>query len=183
MKRLLLHHGACCQRLDGRTPAEIVYSRKIRVPLSRNFLFSQPIAYKSRGGSLRDGTFLLERGSNTSWVLDEETDRLRLAHHDQISNRPSPTSRTTKAPPPSGSLESTTTPPSPSGPTTARMASSPVSAAAPLVSPLPASPAQADPDATLPMMTGSPAQEVNPTRNRRSQRTRNKKVISDYEDL
>ena len=39
MKRLLLHHRACFQRPDGRTPAEIVFGRKIRVPLSRDFSF------------------------------------------------------------------------------------------------------------------------------------------------
>ena len=182
MKRLLLHHRACCQRLDGRTPAEIVYSRKIRVPLSRNFLFSQPISYKTRGGSLRDGTFLLERGSNTSWVLDDETDRLRLAHHDQISNRPiprTPSPAMGASPDASPALEFAANPPAPAYPSATPMASTPKSRAtpsAPLVSPIPASPTLADPNATLPMVAGSP--------NRRtSRRNRRKKVISYYEDL
>ena len=180
MKRLLLHHRACCQRSDGRTPAEIVYSRKIRVPLSRNFLFAQPIAYKSRGGSLRDGTFLLERGSNTAWVLDDETDRLRLAHQDQISNRPIPGTPSLTIPAASPAPELAATPPAVAGPSATPVVSTPRSAATPpaplVLSPVPASPTLADPDATLPMVTRSP--------NRRNlRRTRKKKVISDYEDL
>ena len=90
MKRLLLHHRACFQRSDGRTPAEIVFGRKIRVPLARDFSFSQPIHLKTRGGILRDASYLLERGSNTSWVLDTNN-KLRLAHRDQIANRPTST--------------------------------------------------------------------------------------------
>ena len=191
MKRLLLHHRACCQRPDGRTPAEIVYSRKIRVPLSRNFLFSQPIAYKSRGGSLRDGTFLLERGSNTSWVLDEESNRLRLAHHDQISNRPTPSASPQATLPGASSTPVPAATPATASDSTAAVAtpvlptaSSPVSATTPPVPSLPASPAMADPDATLPMTIGSPTLATSPAGNRRIlRRNRKQKVISDYEDL
>ena len=89
LKRLLLHHRACFKRPDGRTPAELVFGRNIRVPLSRDFSFSQPVRYKSRGGT-REASFLLERGSNTSWILDDLTNQLRLAHRDQLAQRPSP---------------------------------------------------------------------------------------------
>ena len=74
VKRLLLHHRACFQRPDGKTPADVVLGRKIRVPLSRDFYFSQPVRYKSRIGA-REASFLLERGSNTgtTWLLDDTT--------------------------------------------------------------------------------------------------------------
>jgi len=91
MKRLLLHHRACFKRPDGRTPAEIVFGRQIRIPLARGFSFSEPIHLRSRDGALRDASYLLERGSNTSWVLDGSK-RLRLAHHDQIAPRPTASS-------------------------------------------------------------------------------------------
>lgn len=90
LKRLLLHHRACFKRPDGRTPAEIVFGRKIRVPLSRDFTFSQPVHLKGRDGALQDASFLLARGSNTSWVLDAKN-RLRLAHRSQLAERPTST--------------------------------------------------------------------------------------------
>jgi transposase InsO family protein len=90
LKRLLLHHRACFRRPDGRTPAEIVFGRNIRVPLSRDFFFSQPVHLKGKGGTLQDASFLLERGSNTSWVLDSKS-RLRLAHRSQLAERPAST--------------------------------------------------------------------------------------------
>ena len=90
LRRLLLHHRACFQRVDKRTPAEIVFGRKIRVPLSRDFSFSQPVHLKSRDGTLQPASFLLERGSNTSWVLDAHN-RLRLAHRSQLAQRPTST--------------------------------------------------------------------------------------------
>ena len=93
LKRLLLHHRACFQRPDGRTPAEIVYGRKVRVSLSRDFSFSQPLQNKCRIGT-REASFLLEWGSNTSWILDDATNRLCLAHRDQLAQRPTPTTPT-----------------------------------------------------------------------------------------
>ena len=186
IKRLLLHHRACFQRQDGRTPAEIVYGRKIRVPLSRNFLFSQPVAYRSRDGALRDATYLLDRGSNTSWIIDAENGKLRLAHQDQLSNRPTSTPEKTFQPLPPASA-----------------------------SPIPGISTTPDPEETLPMTEDSPPeirtrqesrpqleirtrQESRPqpdirvrqenqtrpvNRSPRPRRTRKAKVISDYNDL
>jgi transposase InsO family protein len=158
LKRLLLHHRACFQRPDGRTPAEIVFGRKIRVPLSRDFSFSQPVRYKSRIGT-REASFLLERGSNTSWVLDDVTNQLRLAHRDQLAQRPSP------------SLEST-----------------PISSPVKLGASTPAAPS-VDPDAPVPTVLSPPVLDQShdsvpsPVRPTRPTRIRRKKVISDYNDL
>ena len=145
LKRLLLHHRACFKRPDGRTPAEVVYGRKIRIPLSRNFLFSQPVQYKSRDGALRDAAFLLERGSNTSWVLDAADNRLRLAHDNQLSRLPE---------------DSTPEPDD--------------EAAQPTF----------DPDETIPMVTSpSPTTSTPVRRSPRVQRSRKKRVVTDYNDL
>lgn len=86
LKRLLLHHRACFQRADGRTPAEIVFGRKISVPLSRDFSFSMPVHLKGRDGVLQPAVFLLDRGSKTSWVLDANK-RLRSAQRRQLAER------------------------------------------------------------------------------------------------
>ena len=173
IKRLLLHHRACCQRPDGRTPAEIVYGRKIRIPLSRDFLFAQPVIYRSRNGAYRDGTFLLERGSNTSWVLDKESERLRLAHHDQISRMPPAASPRSPVAPPVAPTATGTLPATSSPAATFLHAPPPASVPA---SPIPHP--SCDPEETLPMI-GSP---ITPARTR-PQRQRKRKVISDYNDL
>ena len=52
--------------------------------------FSQPVHLRSRDGTLRRVSFLLERGSNTSWVL-YNINKLQLAHRDQLSHRPTST--------------------------------------------------------------------------------------------
>ena len=156
LKRLLLHHRACFKRPDGRTPAELVFGRNIRVPLSRDFSFSQPVRYKSRGGT-REASFLLERGSNTSWILDDLTNQLRLAHRDQLAQRPSPAQVPTPTSSPVKLASSTPVVPS----------------------------AEPDPDATLPMVVSPPVLSAvpSPVRPTRPTRLRKKKVISDYNDL
>ena len=171
LKRLLLHHRACFRRPDGRTPGEVVFGRAMRVPLSRNFLFSQPVSYRSRDGALRDATFLLERGSNTSWVLDSAVNKLRLAHHDQLSRRlPDPDVV------------------SPTGEPLVPAGVAPSPECAPLPSPgspdrsLPAAPA--DLDETLPMVSspGVSGSCVSPAPVR-PRRIRKQRRVTDYNDL
>jgi hypothetical protein len=86
LKRVLLHHRACCRRRDGRTPAEIVFGRTIRLPLSAAFGFGDSVIYRPNDTIPPTPlTFLMNRGSNTSWLLDEMNGRLRLAHSNQIA--------------------------------------------------------------------------------------------------
>ena len=184
LKRLLLHHRACFQRADGKTPAEIVYGRKIRVPLTRNFFFSESISYKGRDGVLRDGTFLMERGSNTAWLLDASNNRLRLAHDSQISRHPlasTPSSLQPRSQPfrsPATDEEEKTLPmfESPvSSPTAIRERGPTESEPEPTTSQQPRrstrGPTEPDPESTAPQPT------------RRSSRRRIKKSVTDYEDL
>jgi len=179
LRRILLHHRACCTRPDGKTPAELVFGRKIRVPLTRNFLFSQPINYRSRDGNLRDGTYLLERGSNTSWLLDAATNRLRLAHDDQVSRRPPASTEEVRpdlqpGPRPSPVFDPEETLPMENGP--AHQPSSPTMRSSSIASPLVSqhsSPSARSPSVAAPRAPRSPR----PVRNRQQ------KVITDYDDL
>jgi transposase InsO family protein len=93
LQRILLHYRACYQRRDGRSPAEAVYGREMRVPLTKQFLLGDPILYKQGEGQLSNGRFIMERGSNTAWILDT-SEQLRLAHEDQLApvSSPSPVS-------------------------------------------------------------------------------------------
>jgi hypothetical protein len=116
LKRILFHHRATCRRQNGCTPAETVFGRRIRVPLSATFSFGQQVMYKPKQGELASSsTFLVPRGSNTSWILDTNQ-RLRLAHSNQLA--PSSSSHecqtdveTESSTPPSPSPSNTNVPP------------------------------------------------------------------------
>lgn len=69
-----------------------------RLPLSKSFLFSQPVSYTNRDGALNDATYL--RGSNTSWVLESAVNRLRPP----VPELESPASDETKLPGKAASL-------------------------------------------------------------------------------
>jgi len=85
LRRVLLHYHSSFRRRDGKTPSEHVFGRSIRVPLTRHFLFGENVRIFQGTGGKKEGTYLMERGSNTAWVLDKYIDKIRLAHFDQIA--------------------------------------------------------------------------------------------------
>ena len=85
MKRLLFHYRTCCRRPNGKSPAEIVFGRPVRVPVIGRFSFGQKVLYKPNGHPSRRTSFIMERGSNTSWVLDDVDSRVILAHSNQLA--------------------------------------------------------------------------------------------------
>jgi hypothetical protein len=91
LKRVLLHHRACFRRRDGRTPAEVVFGRQIRLPLARQFAFGEKVILKSGSLPSQQVMFMLPRGSNTALILNEAAGRVQLAH----SNQWGPTAATT----------------------------------------------------------------------------------------
>ena len=90
LKRVLLHHRACFRRRDGRTRAEVVFGRNLRLPLTSKFGFGEAVQVQAGGKGMRAASFLMQRGSNTAFVIDSETSKLRLAHDEQLapSGRP-----------------------------------------------------------------------------------------------
>lgn len=97
LQRILLHFRASFLRRDGRSPGEAVYGREMRIPLTKQFLLGDQILYKQGEGQLGNGQFVMERGSNTAWILDSNS-QLRLAHDDQLAPLSSPSPLTTSSP-------------------------------------------------------------------------------------
>ena len=84
LKRVLLHHRACFRRRDGRTPAEVVFGRNLRLPLTSKFGFGEAVQVQAGSRGMRPARFLMQRGSNTALVIDD-TSKLRLAHEEQLA--------------------------------------------------------------------------------------------------
>ena len=97
LKRVLLHHRACFRRSDGKTPAEVVFGRQLRLPLTKGVGFGDSIFYRSRQGNVFQGQYLMPRSPHTAWLVDE-SNRLRLLHSDQISVPPPPLPESTPTP-------------------------------------------------------------------------------------
>lgn len=85
LKRVLLHHRACFRRRDGRTPAEVVFGRNLRLPLASKFGFGERVQVQAGPRGMRAASFLMQRGSNTAFVIDADSSRLRLAHDEQLA--------------------------------------------------------------------------------------------------
>ena len=90
LKRVLLHHRASFRRRDGRTPAEVVFGRSVRLPLTSKFGFGESVQVQAGSRGMRPVNFLMQCGSNTAFVIDVETRKLRLVHDEQLapSGRP-----------------------------------------------------------------------------------------------
>jgi len=85
LQRVLLHYRSSFRRADGRTPAEHIYGRSIRVPLTKGFLFGESLKLKQEKGKIVDALYLMQRSQNTAWVIDKMLNELKLAHMDQIA--------------------------------------------------------------------------------------------------
>lgn len=73
--------------MEGRTPGELVFGRQLRVPVTKAHLFGDKIKF-NQNGVMKDATYLLERGTNTAWVLDQAMQQIKLAHQEQIAVNP-----------------------------------------------------------------------------------------------
>jgi len=87
--QVLFHHrNSSISR--GRSPAETVFNRKLRVPIVSPFQQGQDIWYKTTGvhEPARRGQFVMTRGSNTSWIMsgngENACDQMVLASNNQI---------------------------------------------------------------------------------------------------
>ena len=163
MKRTLLHYRASFKRRDGKTPGEHVFGREMRLPLTKSFLFGDTIKYKHRDGVIGDAWFVMERGSNTSLIVDRNNEQLRLAHGDQITSATSTLD---------SSLNTTFSPHSPTS------HEGDVS-----VSQSPAPEFRSPDPSTLPPPVSSQVLKLPSPVVRKSQRQRKAKCVTDYDDL
>lgn len=84
LQRILLQHRSSSRRSDGRSPAEVVFGRRMRVPLSSRS-FGTTVIYKPNNVIPSKAlTYLTSAGSNTSWLLDRARGELKLAHENQL---------------------------------------------------------------------------------------------------
>ncbi len=83
LQKLLLHHR-CSTYSRGKSPAEIVFGRTIRLPIISSFEQGQPIGFQvATGRSVEPSTYLMTKGTNTSWILRGED--LVMVSNNQIS--------------------------------------------------------------------------------------------------
>jgi hypothetical protein len=80
-KALLHHRNSATSR--GRTPAELVLGRRLRVPVVSTFQQGDPVQYKANGDTTSSrAEFLMSQGRNTSWLLTGA--KLQLASNNQF---------------------------------------------------------------------------------------------------
>ena len=92
LQGILVQHRTTARRCEGKSPAELVFGRKVRSPLNTVLDFGEEILYKSNNDSPgRKMKFLSSNGSNTSIIMDEEAQQIRLAHSNQIGRLPATT--------------------------------------------------------------------------------------------
>ena len=83
LQRVLFHHRLSSHS-RGRSPAELVFNRKIRIPIVTPFHQGQSVVYKPTVNSeTSKAVYLMTKGNNTSWILKD--DNLTLASNNQIA--------------------------------------------------------------------------------------------------
>ena len=84
LQRILFHHRVSSFS-RGKSPAEIVFGRQLRVPIVSRFQQGERVWYKPcKEASPRSAVYLMAKGQNTSWLLDKR--ELRLASNNQVSS-------------------------------------------------------------------------------------------------
>ena len=87
LQKILLHHR-CTAIARGKSPAEILFGQKLRLPVVTNFEMGEAVGYKPRQDSqIAPMTYLMTKGRNTSYIINEE-DRLIVASANQLAPLP-----------------------------------------------------------------------------------------------
>ena len=83
LQRVLFHHRISAFS-RGKSPAEIIFGRQLRVPVVSRFQQGEPVWYKpAEKLAPRSSVYLMTKGQNTSWLLDHG--ELRLVSNNQIT--------------------------------------------------------------------------------------------------
>jgi hypothetical protein len=86
LQRVLFHHRSSSSARD-KTPAELVFGRRLRVPIVSSFQQGDFVNYRQTGDSpCTRAQFLMTAGRNTSWLL-QDGNQLRLASNNQVAPR------------------------------------------------------------------------------------------------
>jgi hypothetical protein len=82
LQKVLFHHRNS-SHARGRSPAEIVFGRRLRVPVVSRFEQGEPVQYRQGTKASSSADFLMTKGHNTAWILSG--DRLILASDNQLA--------------------------------------------------------------------------------------------------
>jgi hypothetical protein len=87
LQKILLHHR-CTAVSRGKSPAEILFGKKLRLPVVSNFEMGETVGYKAhQDEEVRPMTYLMTKGRNTAYIVNE-ADRLILASTNQLAPLP-----------------------------------------------------------------------------------------------
>ena len=86
LQKVLLHHRVSSAS-RSKSPAKIVFGRTLRLPIVSKFKQGEEIWYTPERKKSSKATFLMTKGTNTSWLLSDE-DGLLLSSNNQISPMP-----------------------------------------------------------------------------------------------
>ena len=81
MQKVLFNHR-CSAHSRGISPAEIIFGRKLRVPVYSKFDQGEPLTLQL-GKISQPATFVMPKGNNTAWILRNEG--LALVSNNQIA--------------------------------------------------------------------------------------------------
>lgn len=82
LQRILFHHRISSFS-KGLSPAELVFGRKLRVPIVSRFQQGESVWFQPTKDVAKPATYVMTKGTNTSWILDDK--RLTLVSNNQIA--------------------------------------------------------------------------------------------------
>lgn len=88
LQKILFHHRISSFS-RGQSPAELVFGRKIRIPVVAPYEQGEKIWFKAHNkANPQNSTYLMTRGRNTSWILNN--DKLIMASNNQLAIKSEP---------------------------------------------------------------------------------------------
>ncbi len=70
----------------GKTPAELLFGRSVRMPAVVDFNLREPVLFKATTtAKTKPATFIIRRGRNTAWIQPDDSNRTVLVSDNQIS--------------------------------------------------------------------------------------------------
>ena len=89
LQKILFHHRISSNS-RGKSPAEIIFGRQLRAPITTKYQQGQPIWYKANTDTQPvEGKFVMTKGNNTSIVIFDNNNQshVTLVGNNQISSR------------------------------------------------------------------------------------------------
>ena len=84
LEKTLLHHR-CTANSRGKSPSELLFGRKLRVPVVSEYLMGEEVGYHTNNDSktTQAAQFVMNKGHNTSYIIKEN--KLLVASNNQLA--------------------------------------------------------------------------------------------------